>query len=238
MNKKECWRAAELIMSADSFVRIREGLRFRGGKPVLNSRALSRLGARFTRVGDNIWLHGSQEELSSLVDNAHFETLEDVIEFNRSPTANVIEEVELNDLSEINTSEFSATPALAEAGGIVGSTGVAAGPGTSTIVTGVVIGAGIVTIGTTAGILSNRDSGSADSPSTHEDPIVSIPDHRYIGPGNTVDDTEPVDVDDTIAKEHDIAYEKAKTQEDVQEADHHSCGEAANGEIGLGCRRG
>uniref|UniRef100_T1HRN5 Parvo_coat_N domain-containing protein n=1 Tax=Rhodnius prolixus TaxID=13249 RepID=T1HRN5_RHOPR len=46
-----------------------------------------------------------------------------------------------------------------------------------------------------------------------------LPFHRYIGPGNPIDNGEPVDEDDRIAKAHDIKYENARTVEDVREAD-------------------
>ena len=58
--------------------------------------------------------------------------------------------------------------------------------------------------------------------------MVSFPDHHFIGPGNTVSDTKPIDEDDHIAKDHDIAYENAKTQEDIQKADGKSADEFFN----------
>ncbi|ARI46484.1 structural protein [Ambidensovirus CaaDV1] len=227
MNKKDLFWRQIFIMSEDWFVRVREGLRFRG-KNVLSARNISRVGARLTRLDNNLWLHGSQEELNQILIDPVYESLDDVIQFQQSTTADVIEEVELNDLDEINLSEeaplleetsFSATPALAEAGGVLGTSAAASGPGTGAVVTGVAIGAGIITVGTTVGVLSNRNSDSSESSSTHKDPIVSIPDHRFIGPGNTVDDTPPVDVDDDIALEHDIRYENAQSQQDIQDAD-------------------
>lgn len=126
------------------------------------------------------------------------------------------EEVQLDDF-EVNTGddvpliEETSFSELAEAGGVT-TTGTVAAPSTTTAIgTGVGIGLGTIAIGTTIGVINKEDG--------HKDPVVSLPDHRYIGPGNTIDDTEPVDLDDSIAKEHDINYEKAKTQEDVQEAD-------------------
>ncbi len=133
-------------------------------------------------------------------------------------TNEAFEEVALDDI-EVDTSDttplveetsFSATPGLAEAGGISAAAGAASAPTATAFGAGVGITLGSIAVGTAIGTL-NQDE--------HKDPVVSLPDHRYIGPGNTVDDTEPVDVDDSIAKEHDINYEKAKTQEDVQEAD-------------------
>lgn len=47
----------------------------------------------------------------------------------------------------------------------------------------------------------------------------NFPLHQYVGPGNQLDRGTPIDEDDVIAKEHDEAYDKAKTVEDVQLAD-------------------
>jgi len=46
-----------------------------------------------------------------------------------------------------------------------------------------------------------------------------FPGHKYLGPGNSVNNGEPIDSDDEIAYEHDKAYETAKTKEDIYEAD-------------------
>nr|QTE03823.1 MAG: VP [Motacilla cinerea parvoviridae sp.] len=46
-----------------------------------------------------------------------------------------------------------------------------------------------------------------------------IPYHKYIGPGNSVHNGPPVDSDDSIALEHDLAYEK---NENIPEADRHA----------------
>lgn len=46
-----------------------------------------------------------------------------------------------------------------------------------------------------------------------------LPFHRYIGPGNKSDNGEPVDEDDRIARQHDIKYDNAKTEEDIRNAD-------------------
>ena len=130
----------------------------------------------------------------------------DEIELNSSDTAPLLEET-----------SFSATPALAEAGGTLGI-GTASAPGLGAVATGAGIAAGTVLAGTVAGVFNSSEN-------EHQDPIVSIPDHRYIGPGNTVDSAEPVDLDDLIAREHDIAYERAETQQDIQEADREGANE-------------
>ena len=46
-----------------------------------------------------------------------------------------------------------------------------------------------------------------------------LPGHNYLGPGNNLNNGEPVDEDDRIAQEHDIAYSNAVTFNDVQTAD-------------------
>lgn len=46
-----------------------------------------------------------------------------------------------------------------------------------------------------------------------------FPGHRYLGPGNDLNSGEPVDTDDLIAQEHDHAYESARCEEDVFNAD-------------------
>lgn len=43
--------------------------------------------------------------------------------------------------------------------------------------------------------------------------------HKYLGPGNKLRNGKPVDEDDEIAEIHDHLYNKAKTQEDIREAD-------------------
>lgn len=43
--------------------------------------------------------------------------------------------------------------------------------------------------------------------------------HRYFGPGNPIDNGEPIDSDDRIALIHDLHYEFAETDSDVRRAD-------------------
>lgn len=43
--------------------------------------------------------------------------------------------------------------------------------------------------------------------------------HNYFGPGTSDYTTTPVDVDDEIAKEHDLLYERAISFRDIQQAD-------------------
>ncbi|KAL3198214.1 hypothetical protein MRX96_044489 [Rhipicephalus microplus] len=49
-----------------------------------------------------------------------------------------------------------------------------------------------------------------------------FPGHRYLGPGNPLQNGEPVDQDDRIAKRHDEAYSRAKSDADVFAADRQS----------------
>ncbi|AIQ82698.1 structural protein [Sea star-associated densovirus] len=213
-------------MSGEVFARIREGLRLRNPISYRRLLRLQQSGGRagFIRVGENLYLAGDEGSITNFVDPNEVESYEDVIYENQGVAQESIEQIQLDEI-EINDSsplleEFSATPGLAEAGGFAGAGSVAAAPSAATVITSVGITAGIITIGTGVTLLSS-DTDTVD----HEDPVVSLPDHRYIGPGNTIDDTEPVDLDDDIAREHDINYEKAKTQEDVQEADREGAGE-------------
>ncbi len=56
-------------------------------------------------------------------------------------------------------------------------------------------------------------------------PPISFTDHGYLGPGNTLHGGPAADVDDDIAKEHDIRYTEARTDEDIHEADRHAIGD-------------
>lgn len=48
---------------------------------------------------------------------------------------------------------------------------------------------------------------------------MNFPGHRYLGPGNSVYNGEPVDEDDRIAYRHDWAYERAESEADIRAAD-------------------
>lgn len=50
---------------------------------------------------------------------------------------------------------------------------------------------------------------------------LTLPGHEYVGPGNPIDEKvdKSVDEDDSIAREHDLAYNKAKTEDDIRKAD-------------------
>lgn len=49
--------------------------------------------------------------------------------------------------------------------------------------------------------------------------FLVFPGHKYLGPGNKLSNGLPIDSDDLIAQEHDIAYENANVKEDVIMAD-------------------
>lgn len=51
---------------------------------------------------------------------------------------------------------------------------------------------------------------------------MNLPFHKYIGPGNKLNNGPPQDLDDIIAEEHDIAYSQAKKQSDIESADLHA----------------
>lgn len=50
-------------------------------------------------------------------------------------------------------------------------------------------------------------------------PRLTLIGHNYLGPGNKLDNGEPVNNADYIAQQHDIEYSKAKTKSDIFEAD-------------------
>lgn len=49
--------------------------------------------------------------------------------------------------------------------------------------------------------------------------IFVFPCHKYLGPGNNLNAGSPVDTDDFIAQQHDLAYENASNKEDIYQAD-------------------
>lgn len=208
-------------MSSVSFARIREGLRLRrplSYNQLLRARATGRIG--FIRAGDNLYLSGEEPLLEEFVNSSDIESFSDVV-YENANVGQDFEEINL-DTFEINTAETATAVGTSAGAGAVGTSAAgiaAAAPSIPAIVTGVAVAAGVVTIGTTLGVLSNNPE------TDHTDPVVSFPDHKYLGPGNTVDNTPPVDTDDEIAREHDIAYERARTDEDIHEADHNSANE-------------
>lgn len=50
-------------------------------------------------------------------------------------------------------------------------------------------------------------------------PNLTLPGYNYLGPGNPIDNGDPVNDTDRIAQLHDIAYSQAKTEEDIRHSD-------------------
>ena len=50
-------------------------------------------------------------------------------------------------------------------------------------------------------------------------PLISLPGHKFLGPGNSLSGQAPLDEDDANSERHDIAYSKAETQGDIEKAD-------------------
>nr|AMP54051.1 parvovirus coat protein VP1 [uncultured bacterium] len=48
---------------------------------------------------------------------------------------------------------------------------------------------------------------------------LTLPGYKYLGPGNSLDEGEPVNSADAIAKEHDEEYDKAESNEDIFNSD-------------------
>lgn len=102
------------------------------------------------------------------------------------------------------------------------TTGLLSGTGTAAVgstATGV-LGTGLT--GAQAGFLGTLGVGAVGAgiiASSVQKHGAVLPGHHYIGPGNPLNGQEPVDKDDEIAKEHDEAYGKAKTSQDVFNAD-------------------
>nr|QOD39592.1 ORF1 [uncultured densovirus] len=144
------------------------------------------------------------------------------------------------DLAELGEAGVAESTPLLEGAAVVGGGGAVAGGAAATSVgtgSGAIVGVGAAAavIGTALGL---GLSGGA-----------TLPGHKYIGPGNEEDLGEPVDVDDAIARKHDINYGKAKTQEDVVEADEEAISEfyddwkktgnihSVIGSVGLGIKK-
>lgn len=68
----------------------------------------------------------------------------------------------------------------------------------------------------------------------------NFPNHKYLGPGNDIENGEPVDEDDEIAKEHDLAYEYSKSHKDIRKADRNAIKKIGRsiGALGLGIKYG
>nr|QOD39458.1 ORF1 [uncultured densovirus] len=194
-------------MAETVFSRIREGLRLRRPIGYQELVELTEQGSRvgFARVGDSLYLAGDSAAVSEFADPSTFESFSEIYNTIQSGTIEASEISELAfDAVEINTTVGEATPLLATAG-----TAAVATSSTPYIISGVAL-AGAATAGIVVGAVSNSDD---------DTPIVTLPDHKFLGPGNTLNDNTPVDEDDHIALDHDRKYSEAKTTDDVHAAD-------------------
>lgn len=124
-----------------------------------------------------------------------------------------IESIELGE--NLLTSEVlsESTPLLASAGAATGGSIISSIPSTAVAATVGLIGAGAI-----GGVFSALNKNNNQE--NHKRPIVTLPDHNYLGPGNSIDSgKEPLDKDDLQAYNHDLDYNKAKTTDEVREAD-------------------
>jgi len=53
---------------------------------------------------------------------------------------------------------------------------------------------------------------------------MNYPRHKYLGPGNPTENGKPVDKADEIAKTHDEEYDRARTSQDIRQADRAAIG--------------
>ena len=121
------------------------------------------------------------------------------------------------------------TSVLSESTPLISSVPASTSISGSTIATGLLIGGATIGLGVTAGLASQNSE-------DHKKPIISLPDHNYAGPGNTIHKGAiPLDKDDHIALNHDKDYNKADSDSAVREADrefiHDNLQEAFKGNI-------
>ena len=75
-------------------------------------------------------------------------------------------------------------------------------------------------------------------------PAFNVPGYRYLGPGNKLNNGTPINSADSIARDHDIAYEQAKSTSDIRAADRKAIGQFIGdksiggtiGAVGLGVK--
>lgn len=133
-----------------------------------------------------------------------------------------IESVELTD-DLINSSVATETTPLISSiteGSSTGAAAAAASTGGSILssipATGATLAGGLAAAGIIGGVFSALNKNN----SNHKSPIITLPDHKYLGPGNSINTGEkPIDKDDLGAYNHDLDYNKAKNSEDIREAD-------------------
>lgn len=125
-----------------------------------------------------------------------------------------IESVELADSFSSSSVATETTPLL------VGETTATTAGGSllsSIPATGATLAGGLTAAGIIGGVFSSLTNNNEKN---HQSPIITLPDHNYLGPGNSINTGEkPIDKDDLGAFNHDLDYNKAKTSEDIREAD-------------------
>lgn len=57
---------------------------------------------------------------------------------------------------------------------------------------------------------------------------LTFPGYKYLGPGNSLDEGEPVNVVDEIARRHDHEYDKANSKDQIFESDQRAIKDFAN----------
>ena len=125
-----------------------------------------------------------------------------------------IESVELADTFSSSSVATETTPLL------IGETTATTAGGSllsSIPATGATLAGGLTAAGIIGGVFSSLTNNNEKN---HQSPIITLPDHNYLGPGNSINTGEkPIDKDDLGAFNHDLDYNKAKTSEDIREAD-------------------
>ncbi len=164
----------------------------------------------------------------------------------------------------IGSAVTEGTPLLGGvATGAAAAAAAATGPSTGAILRGAGIGAGILIGGGILAGTGNYSDGDSDVTDDEfevprdiplsdsdddmfydsdldepleksKEPILTFPDHSYLGPGNTVDGQIPHDLDDEIAREHDIGYLEATDDSDIDEADTHAIHDSVSDVIDTG----
>lgn len=153
---------------------------------------------------------------------AHYKLIND-LRF-RGKISSLAPEVTEGDIGGIELGETVGSGIVTESTPLLsGTTGAATGASTVgsvlSAVPGTAIGAtvGLIGAGILGGVYNTLTSSNEEN---HKRPIVTLPDHNYLGPGNSIDSGKaPLDKDDLQAYNHDLDYNKAKTSDEVREAD-------------------
>lgn len=92
---------------------------------------------------------------------------------------------------------------------------------TASVVPSVLAGGAVIAGSAGIGkLISDALAAEKSEEEEHTDPLFTLPGHKYIGPGNTIDKgASPIDYDDEISEIHDREYANAKSQLDIYDAD-------------------